>query len=287
MFDINNRKIIINNDFDGILCGEILKDLYNCEIVGFTNSKDKLHLINGHEFTGDELFIDMFTPYYDSMDQHIPPCKYEKSFCPNKERERYAFDNYVDKYPYSTYIWILIDAARKKLDIEPYIKTKTLDKDNFSRFDILLRADDSLLNYIKYNRNAKEWANYILSTTNNNKHLKTLFDYFSKQDREYVEAWKKNMDSYFKTKYGFKAEEIPNIESDMAKQFMSRFGINFENITKTIDLEHHRTTIRNKKEFDDLCDKFGTKLFSFAFIYGPNKTDKNNFSYSLLITSTA
>ena len=90
------------------------------------------------------------------------------------------------------------------------------------------------------------------------------------------------MDQFFKTKYGFKAEEIPNIESDMAKKFMSRFGINFENITKTIDLEHHRTTIRDKKEFDDLCNKFGTKLFSFAFIYGPNKTDRNNFSYSLL-----
>ena len=34
----DNNKIIINTDIDGFLSGMILKQYFNCEIVGFTNS---------------------------------------------------------------------------------------------------------------------------------------------------------------------------------------------------------------------------------------------------------
>ena len=36
------KKIVINSDIDGFLSGMILQKYYDCEIVGFSNSKESI-----------------------------------------------------------------------------------------------------------------------------------------------------------------------------------------------------------------------------------------------------
>ena len=283
MINLKNRRIIVNNDFDGCLCARLLSTFYNCKIVGFSNSKNRLWFVDNEKFTGDELFVDMFTPKYDSIDQHIPPYAFDRNWSANKDRNIYAFENYTRKYPFSTYIFLLSIAAKDGYNLARILpKTLSIGDGFFKESDILFRADDILTNYILYIKNTRDWVDYTLKWTNNNPHIRRIFDFMGQQDKDKAAAWKKSIDEYFSKNYDFHAEEIPDITTNEAKKFMSRFGINFSKITDTVYLKHIRTTIKDKNEFDTLYNQAGDTLFSFAFVYAPWNIEKKNFSYSLI-----
>lgn len=283
MINLKNRRIVVNNDFDGCLCAKLLLTFYDCKVVGFSNSKDRVWFVDNEKFTGDELFIDMFTPKYDSIDQHIPPYAFERNWSANKDRGIYAFENYTRKYPFSTYCFLLSIAARDGYDLGMVLpKVLSIGDGVFMESDVLFRADDILTNYMLYVNNTRDWADYTLKWTNNNPHIKRIFDFMGQQNTEKVSTWKKSIDEFFSKNYGFHAEEIPNIMTDKAKKFMLRFGINFNKITSTVYLKHIRTTIKNRLEFDTLYNETGDNLFSFAFVYAPWNAEKKNFSYSLI-----
>lgn len=279
--NLNNRRIIVNNDFDGILSAEVLIKLYNCKVVGFSNSKDKIWFINNENFKGDELFVDMYAICYDSIDQHVSPRLNKNNLSPNSLRKRFTFDCYNKKYPFSTFLFILFYAKKDGKNISKFVPTLSLGTDVFTKKDIILRADDSLLNYLKYNENCKEWENYLCEYSNNDKDITRFFSFVKKQSLNEVETWKNNVNMFFCKKYGFSGEEIPDINTEMAKKFLKRFNIEFNDVTNVINLIHRRCTITSLKEFDKFCEEHKKNLFSFAFVYSPYTTDKKNFSYSL------
>lgn len=278
--NLNGRRIVVNNDFDGCLCARVLIDLYNCKVVGFSNSKDTLWFIDGEQFIGDEMFVDMFTPLYDSIDQHIHPIRFERSLSPNQERNVFTFNNYTSKYPFSTFIWILSIAARDGKDIERYVPSMSIGPP-YLMSDIVLRADDSFLNYVKYNRNASDWEKYICEFSHDNNHIKRLFDFIKQKASIGVEEWKRSIDAFFCGTYGFKKEEIPDISSEMSRVFMKRFHIEFSKVTSVIDMKHVRTTIKTLNEFNQFYNDNKNEIFSFAFVYSPQNIMKPNFSYTL------
>ena len=280
--NLHNRRIIVNNDFDGCLSTSLLSKFYGCKVAGFSNSKDKLFFVDGEDFIGDELFVDMFTPNHESIDQHIPPYDFEKSCSPNKERGIYAFENYTKKYPFSTFIWLLAIASKDGYDIKEILPSKYLLGENeFRRSDILFRADDSLMNFTKYRQNCEDWANFLYEYSGKNENIRELFDFMRSQDILSVTKWKYNVDEFFSTRYNFQKEEIPNLNSEKARQFMNRFGINFHKITYEHSMEHFRTNIKSLNDFVAIQKEFGEKLFSFAFVYSPWNSEKQNFSYTL------
>lgn len=283
--NLEGRRIIVNNDFDGCLSSKIMTTLYNGKVVGFSNSKDKLWFVDGETFNGDELFIDMFTPYYESIDQHIPPMDFEKSWSPNKERGIYAFGAYTSKFPFSTSLWLLAIAARDNKDISLVLpKTLTLGNNGiFRECDIWMRSDDILNNCYKYTKNCEAWRDWLIEFSGNHKDIIELFNFMFSQDRSAVETWKFSTDEYFRLRYGFSNEEIPDITTEQAKRFMGRFGIHFEKITEVITLENVRVNIATEEDFNNVLHINENKLFSFAFIYSPARRDKNNFSYSIFL----
>ena len=285
MVNLNNRRLVLNNDFDGCLCGYILLNLFEKnKIIGFSNSKDIVWLVDGEKLDDTVLFIDMFTLEYQSIDQHIHPMDFEKGFNPNNERHRYTFTDYTRKYPFSTAFWLLAVAARQGKDISkviPALKKMSMG-DKYYLCDIYLRADDSLLNACKYKTNCEDWRKYLVDYSNNNIYLKQLFEFiFSKKEDE-VEKWKIKMDNHY-CKEGLNKEELPDITTEKAKKFFRFFGITYNNITSVIHFERIKTTLKTLDEFNEFYEENKEHLFSFAFVYGPNKKDVNNFSYSIKI----
>ena len=279
--NLNNRRIIINNDFDGCLSASVLVTLYNCRVVGFSNSKDKVWIVDNEKLDGNELYVDMFTLHCDSVDQHMHPFYFKRNLSPNGERGRYTFNCYSKKYPFSTFVWLLCYAAREGKSIDKFIPFLSMGDGVFTKKDVILRADDILLNCLKYHWNCNEWIEFLCEYSNNNKSIVDLFSFLKKQNRKDVEKWKANIDLFFSKKYGFLREEIPDIDTEMSKKFLKRFGIEYEKVTKVINFIHKRCKINSKEEFDEFYAKNKEQLFSFAFVFSPSTTDKLNFSYSL------
>jgi len=228
----------------------------------------------------DTLFVDIYTPLFDSIDQHIPIGKNLKSFSPNNVRGIYAFENYKRKYPFSTYFWLLCIAAKDNLDISLCIpKLYEIKTDNiFHKSDILFRADDSLLNCKKFEHNANDWMNYLLEYSNNNKTIKKLFDFMKTADINQIEIWKQNIDTFFKTKCEFNNEEITNISNIKAKKFLSRFNISYNKITRVIQFKNKRVNISSFEDYLKINSSY--KLFSYAFVYSSYNRNKKNFSFT-------
>lgn len=283
--DLHNRRIIVNNDFDGCLSASVLIKLYGCKVIGFSNSKDKIWLIDNETLCNDTLFVDMFAVNYDSVEQHILPFYYEHNFSPNRERGRFAFNCYWQKYPFSTFIWLLCNAAKEGKNIEGFIPPLSIDGAVFKNKDIILRADDILLNYLKYNKNSVEWRNFLYEYSNKDKNIVSLFSFLEKQKIEEVEKWKENIDLFFSEKYGFSREEIPAIETYTARKFLKRFNIEFKKVTDVINLIHKRCRICTEEEFRRFYEENKEQLFSFAFVFSPSTANKPNFSYSLYNTT--
>lgn len=284
--DIYNKQIIINNDFDGILCGDFLQTNFNCKVIGWTNSKDKLYIKKGYILTENTIFIDIFTPQYMSIDQHITPYIYENSLNPNMLNNVFVFDNYNKKYPFSTFLFILTLSCIEGIDIKSFIINNNLYKlgdKNFYKFDIFLRADDTLYSTVcAYKENCQNWWNNIVSISNNNFCLKNLFNFIYSLEEEYVKKWKSEMKDYFEKKYNIINEELPifnETNKSKIKEFLSHFNLEtaVDDLLE-IKLVHKRVNITNIEEFQKIINN--NQIFSYAFPYSPRNINKKNFSYT-------
>ena len=99
-----NPKLIINNDIDGILSGMIMQHYYGCEIVGFSNSRDRVWVTPEVDSIMDPIYIDMYIndPGVICIDQHVVAdtqtrldtiLNYGTKFNPNLQMERITLDN--------------------------------------------------------------------------------------------------------------------------------------------------------------------------------------------------
>lgn len=68
-----NKNIVINTDIDGILSGIFLQKYFDCNIVGFCNSKDKVWISNRLSSVYEPVYIDMFVVNRDvtCIEQHL------------------------------------------------------------------------------------------------------------------------------------------------------------------------------------------------------------------------
>lgn len=285
--DFITKDIVINNDYDGVLSGYVLKKSLGCNIVGWTNSKNKLYFKKSHTISGNETYIDIFTPGHKSVDQHILPYDYPNTLNPNILNQKFVFSNYTQKYPFSTALFIISELAKEGVNINHFITKKNFKiggNDDYRYFDILLRADDTLFTSIcKYQRNAKNWWDYLTHLSNNNKDLCELIKYIYSLDELTVTNWKNNVDKYFKELYGMIGEELPPFSKEnysKIKKFLSHFGLenDIENLME-INLSHKRTFVNNIEDFENIANQHD--LFSYAFVFSPNNKEKKNFSYTI------
>lgn len=192
-----HKKCIINADLDGILCGTILSNALNWEVVGYSmcNGKitDDLWLpedISTEDAMNECVFLDL--PVVKSgvatIDQHFNAFDdkdvsgylndYSK-INPNMLRSMYYSSSergYTRKYPFGTihFIIAVLEKYKKMVSID-------INKDlgGFKSIDVLLRADRVIGNSVTYNANCKDWINYLAKDNNGivtNTIRKIIFD---------------------------------------------------------------------------------------------------------------
>ncbi|MDI3526354.1 MAG: hypothetical protein PWR03_537 [Tenuifilum sp.] len=176
---LRNKKIIINTDIDGVISGLLLTNYLDCEVVGFSNSSDKVWLDPDKcKNIFDAVYVDMFVANEDtiSIDQHIIAVnnfhyeliiKNKNKINPNLFNPRFFIpsDSYKKKYPFGTCHFII--SLLCKIGIN--LSNLNLDTNNskLSFIDYLLRADDTMnTSLIKYTKNAQDWWKWMIDFSN-------------------------------------------------------------------------------------------------------------------------
>ena len=201
MFDqLQNQKVIINTDIDGILSGLILHNFLNCEIVGFSNSwdtvwynKNKVNDIN------NAVYIDMYVadPEVVCIDQHV--------ICANQEHHHKIAKILINLIP--MWLILIIHAITRpivfiiiNIHLEPSItllllsakivrhlklilnidlmKNDFINNDGLKLIDLILRADDTMNTSIrKYIPNARNWWSWLYTFSGKSSTITNIASY--------------------------------------------------------------------------------------------------------------
>lgn len=200
-----NKNIVINSDIDGMLSGMILQNYFGCNIVGFSNSWNKVWLTPEYEKEAGEnainkpIYIDLFVANPDvvCIEQHI--IGYDEShndfiksigtkINPNLMRANRSFTgDYFHKYPFGTVHFLIALMEMEGITVKlPDLKsspTPRMNKYDIKVGDIILRADDALFSSLgKYKENTDQWWPWLLSKSGNSKSIKSMIDYISLQN---------------------------------------------------------------------------------------------------------
>ena len=216
-----NNKIIINTDIDGILSGLILARHFNCKIVGFSNSDNKVWFdktLIDSPYKG--VYIDMYVPNKDVMclDQHIIAVNNRHNFFfsfnnnklnPNTERARTFVSSYTSKYPFGTvhYIIALMEAEGIKPILPSMAKPISVILNNAFRGsysevinfgDFLLRADDAMkTSLVSYKPNARNWWDWMIERSNKSTETNNIVNYLYSVPSEFADKKKADIKSLF------------------------------------------------------------------------------------------
>ena len=192
----NNKDIIINSDLDGFLSGMILQEYYECNIVGFSNSEDKVWVDDSVKSIYDPVYIDMYVSRSDvvCIENHVIAAdkadipakrrlmayfmkttgvqsKDQSKINPNLynvSREATFYEDYAKKYPFGTvhYLIALMEKDGIKVNLGRLNKTEKITKGvrtyTSCPGQIVLRADDALYSSLgPYKGNCKEWWDWL------------------------------------------------------------------------------------------------------------------------------
>lgn len=176
------QKCIVNTDLDGILAGIILHNFLQWEIVGFSSCagspEDEIWLKDKNIDLKECIFVDLPVAQKNisAIDQHFVAlnndsieryndCKNKLN--PNILRNRCYINkngknDYISKYPFGTFHFIIACLERKKL-IPPHYNFNLYHKiENFDLADLILRADRVIGNTYHYTKNCFDWANWMI-----------------------------------------------------------------------------------------------------------------------------
>jgi len=178
---LRNKSIIINSDLDGLISGFLLKKYLNCEIVGFTNSEEKVWFNESCNTPYNQIgFVDIFiaNPDIVTIDQHIISVnkrhynslkENKNKINPNLLNPRFQLprSSYRNKYPFGTLHFIIA-----LLEKEGYkLKTLNLYKqlEEIQLIDLMLRADDTMKTTVdsSYMKNASAWWQWLIKLSKN------------------------------------------------------------------------------------------------------------------------
>ncbi|HOK61287.1 MAG: hypothetical protein WBJ36_02000 [Tenuifilum sp.] len=306
-----NNKIIINSDIDGVISGLLLTNFCNCEVVGFSNSADRVWLDTSKcNSIYDGVYIDMYVPNKSTItiDQHIVAINNEhlekikinnNKINPNIYNPRFLSptNSYIKKYPFGTCHFIISMLCKNGINLSSICLNNSSDELMF--IDYLLRADDAMNTSIsRYKINAQEWWNWLLEYSNKSETIKSLTSYLYSIDIEHATKIKTKITERLINQ--FKCErpdggfiQIMN-ENGRLKQNLIDYILFISDLSnlKCFDLNisfkefrgvHIRTKL-SKDQQDELMNHNsvnGEKVFSYAFVRSIDKAE--NFSYTVMV----
>ena len=190
---LNQNDVNINMDSDGLLSYLFLKKCgFKGEISGFNNSNDLILSCKEQDELWNGAFIDIFTPKQNALtvDQHII-MDYQNShnYGINKINPHLIIEprfannpSYYRKYPFSTCIFLLnlfekYGLIEEDLNLEQIIGDNGLFPCEVKLIDLILRADGIWENFIKYEKNVRDWYEKMITFSNHGKNFKKIFEY--------------------------------------------------------------------------------------------------------------
>lgn len=293
----DNKKININVDNDGVFSSAVLAKYYDCVVSGFNNN-DKIIIHEKNVPYEDLIYVDLHVGYpsIKSIDQHMVSIDEEHNELiknnPNKINPNVEYDvvwsDYVNKFPFSTTIFLLVKAEADGKDLSD-IDLNKLVTPKIRLGDLIWQTDSSYENYFKYTRNVNNWLERILLMSNNGEFTTRLVDWLRNEipsdyhERDilsmqiglwYKESFKCN-NNHGGIKDGFITEE--GKISDNLYRYLQIVSSLFGTSMGEIRNKEFETVIFKSKRFSysTVKEKFdSTKLFSYGFIWGMSK-DKN------------
>lgn len=318
IFD-RNPSIIINNDIDGFLSGMILQRYLGCEIVGFSNSNDKVWVTPVVRSVYDPVYIDMYVnnPEVICIDQHVVADNQERlnrilaygtKLNPNLQLAQRTLDNnYSNKYPFGTVHYLIhlmgnenIDVRFRDLRDEVHVNIGGMDY-RTDPGQVLMRADDALYNTLRaYQDNSEEWWERL----NTSDAVQRIIDYKNACRRDRIINYENHIGNLFialgcrQNNLRTKAEagvitdsdgsfpvitdnDVPGVESHIRPEIVEYVRIISE--IMGIDLNIPDTYILHRAQQASRSRPDNAidrdDLFSYAFVAGPNSNEC--FSYTI------
>ena len=329
-----NKNIVINTDIDGILSGALLVKYMGCQVVGFTNSKDRVWLADDYNDLYKHIYVDMFVTDDRTicLDQHIVAISEEHLENIKKSGNKYSpqidgkkiftAKDYKEKYPFGTTQYIIASLEEEGISvILPDLNT-LIDHSEITVGDLIHRVDDAMASTLfNYEKNAKNWWEWLKEKSNNATSICNLIDYLESirkkskavidtdnnkhKAKEYKDHRKSTVtDIKAKTKSFFKNNFNRNSGDGGFNEIIDKYGQllpDFSKYIKTVfellDCEdfillphyiaHTGRYCRTRwlpifaKDFIENYTICGHKVFSYAFIYGPSNDSKTNFSFTI------
>lgn len=335
-----NKDIIINTDIDGVLSGLLLVKYCQCNIVGFTNSKDRVWLADGHDDLYGSVYVDMFVtdPNAICIDQHVVALNdahmqknrnSKQLFSPQSDdvNNLRVFNSwgFKNKYPFGTFQYIVAKLESEGINIQLPNLYDTVPNSDITIGDLLSRPDDAMKTTLfAYKSNAQNWWSWLKNLAPNGSidQLKGYLDYlesvadakvdavvlpngkrhkvkdYDNQRKEDVEAIKKRTKEYFKNNFQCKTNDggYNNIVDKKGniliniKNYISNIAtlIGLQDVMIPIHYNIHKGVYCRTRWLDIFSPDFlanytiaGHKIFSYAFIYGPDNDGQTNFSFTI------
>ena len=264
-----------------------MKIFPNLTIGGFTNSKDFIWLKEDVD-SKNCIYLDIFLKRNDilSIDNHVVFINESENFSENKINpniiRNIGVEKYTNKYPFSTFIFILYLLETNGYYINIDIDNKiSYNGNEINIWELILRSDDTLLSSYKYKSNADDWWGWILNNLNEtnllyniyNKVLSFTNDKNALDNKLYVNGF---------LQYNFKTHNdgYKNLNSDKFADFCSFilniFDIEYEDFEKCEHNLIYKTKKFNKTNYIEIEKLINSEdMSTYAFIYG------GELSYSL------
>lgn len=290
----NRKNVITNIDPDGIFSYALLKKCFDCDLVGFTNSKEYVYLFEGKDYTKKNVtYVDMFVKNKDifSIDQHIVSYnendnkelqEYGTKLNPNVWNER-SFTNYRIKYPFSTFIYLgtLLDKEGYDIDID-WNKKIT---DDITLGHILLRIDGVLTNIVDYSENCNKWLEWSKQKSNGGKFIDGLTR-FLKEKIYVLDIRKKanDVENFFKERFNSETKDggFKSLTKENFSNIFNFFNFSFDcfNIAdKSVLNNINHISVYKGERYLQIPPTEGildADIFSYAIV----NMKENNFSFT-------
>lgn len=190
---LNHKKYNINLDSDGLLSYLFLKKFgLDVSIGGYNISERYIWSVHDKiDEMWEDIFLDIFSPRkgVTTIDQHIITTNEEQAswFRNNNkinphlniECHHAASTSYFTKFPFQTALFVIAMLEREGLKMKNAQYDAVLKKisNDVTFFDIILRADGVLENFVKYKDNVISWAEKLKVYSNNGENTTRIISY--------------------------------------------------------------------------------------------------------------
>ena len=234
-------------------------------------------------------------------------------FSPQIDGNRiFTREGFANKYPFGTVQYLIAVLESEGISIELPSLDTPVPNSTITVGDLIHRADDAMNSTLySYMKNAKHWWEWLREKSNNAQVINDLINYLEairirvgvapgKKDeamKRYVEDVKRRTKAYFSTNFrcthgdgGYKkiVDASGNLEQYFS-DYVQAIG-RILNCDQVVLPDHYHAHVGkyNRTRWLDLFEEdflkdytiCGHKVFSYAFIYGPDNDGKTNFSFT-------